>query len=434
MKAGKIIFLNLVIITYLLTVAGFFFNQRLLFLIGAGCFTVCLIIFLVLAMKKNSGSSAGEEEEASAHSKAKMPWEEADEDEEEQEEANVTAVATATGAEAPEPKETVEKPAVAEVAHAEPEEVATEAASDATDVSTSPVAETAEETISSVTMVQETVAAEADITFGTEVASEYDEYDEFADVEDVIPEEASEEAAEESEEEPPVEVLHEEVPEAEPEEVVHHEPMDPSVDPYEAEADPEQLREEIATLRQLLANAKAEIATLREKEFNDKEWGTSILPAEMTPKEDLTTMDIVKAAKNVTEEFRYAAARAGIRIQVSSQDEQVMVRADENLIRVLFRNIVDNSIKYMNREGMLVITLSTIGDDLFVVLKDNGEGLASNETNHIFELNYQGSNRISGNGLGLAQAKAVVEYYGGNIYAKSTLGGGMGIYIQLPTC
>ena len=68
-----------------------------------------------------------------------------------------------------------------------------------------------------------------------------------------------------------------------------------------------------------------------------------------------------------------------------------------------------------------------------VVLKDNGEGLDESETEHIFELNYQGSNRISGNGLGLAQAKAVVEYYGGNIYAKSSHGGGMGIYIQLPT-
>ena len=41
--------------------------------------------------------------------------------------------------------------------------------------------------------------------------------------------------------------------------------------------------------------------------------------------------------------------------------------------------------------------------------------------------------RISGNGLGLTQAKAIVEYYGGTIYAKSNTGNGMGIYIQLPT-
>ena len=86
----------------------------------------------------------------------------------------------------------------------------------------------------------------------------------------------------------------------------------------------------------------------------------------------------------------------------------------------------------MHRNGNLVITVSNIGDDLFIVLKDNGEGLPSSETAHIFELNYQGSNRVSGNGLGLTQAKAIVEYYGGTIYAKSNSGNGMGIYIQLP--
>ena len=86
----------------------------------------------------------------------------------------------------------------------------------------------------------------------------------------------------------------------------------------------------------------------------------------------------------------------------------------------------------MHRRGSLVITISNIGDDLFIVLKDNGEGLSSNETTRIFELNYQGSNRVSGNGLGLTQAKAIVEYYGGTIYAKSERGKGMGVYIQLP--
>ena len=87
----------------------------------------------------------------------------------------------------------------------------------------------------------------------------------------------------------------------------------------------------------------------------------------------------------------------------------------------------------MNRLGSLTITISNIGSDIFIVLKDTGEGLTESETRHIFELNYQGSNRISGNGLGLAQAKAIVDYYGGTIYAKSNVNQGMAIYIQLPT-
>ena len=111
----------------------------------------------------------------------------------------------------------------------------------------------------------------------------------------------------------------------------------------------------------------------------------------------------------------------------------MLVKASRGRLRILFRNIIDNSIKYMNRSGSLLITISNIGDDIFIVLKDNGNGLSEHETKHIFELNYQGTNRVSGNGLGLTQAKAIVDYYGGSIYAKSMIGRGMGIYIQLPT-
>ncbi len=144
------------------------------------------------------------------------------------------------------------------------------------------------------------------------------------------------------------------------------------------------------------------------------------------------TVNIIAVAKEAVDELSDSARAAGLHVSVSSQGDTLLVRADPNRIITLFRNIIDNSIKYMKRAGSLVITISTIGDDIFIVLKDTGEGLNEDETKHIFELNFQGSNRISGNGLGLAQAKAIVESYGGTIYAKSTEGKGMGIYIQLP--
>lgn len=153
-----------------------------------------------------------------------------------------------------------------------------------------------------------------------------------------------------------------------------------------------------------------------------------LLPGEETPTE-LNILDVVKKAM---EEMTPFSRRAGIQLLLSSANDVLMVRADAAYLRILFRNIIDNSIKYMHRNGNLVITVSPIGDDLFIVLKDNGEGLPTAETAHIFELNYQGSNRVSGNGLGLTQSKAIVEYYGGTIYAKSNSGNGMGIYIQLP--
>lgn len=160
---------------------------------------------------------------------------------------------------------------------------------------------------------------------------------------------------------------------------------------------------------------------------------TSILPDLLPDRAESATVSVIEVAKGVSREFKEEAIRAGVQIMISEGDSDLLVKADPNMLRILFRNIVDNAIKYMNRHGSLVITVSSIEDDIFIVCKDTGEGLPSEETNHIFELNYQGSNRISGNGLGLYQAKAIVTYYGGTIYAKSTPGKGMGIYIQLPT-
>ena len=160
---------------------------------------------------------------------------------------------------------------------------------------------------------------------------------------------------------------------------------------------------------------------------------SSVLPQYLPQRSESTTVNIIDVAKSVAKELHDDAVKAGLTIQISSSEDSLLVKGDQNLLRILFRNIVDNSIKYMNRHGSLIITVSSIGDDIFVVCKDTGEGLSSDETEHIFELNYQGSNRISGNGLGLFQAKAIVNFYGGTIYAKSRPGSGMGIYIQIPT-
>ncbi|MCR5025403.1 MAG: HAMP domain-containing histidine kinase [Lachnospiraceae bacterium] len=169
----------------------------------------------------------------------------------------------------------------------------------------------------------------------------------------------------------------------------------------------------------------------REKADSERNVSEGLLPP-VDEEYENSTVNIIELAKRAVNELSEDAKKVSLHVTVQSAEETLLVKADPNRLVVLFRNIIDNSIKYMNKAGSLVITISTINDDIFIVLKDTGEGLAEDETRHIFELNYQGSNRLSGNGLGLTQAKAIVDYYGGMIYAKSTKGRGMGIYIQLP--
>ncbi|MBO4457648.1 MAG: HAMP domain-containing histidine kinase [Butyrivibrio sp.] len=199
------------------------------------------------------------------------------------------------------------------------------------------------------------------------------------------------------------------------------------------------LRQYGETLNASLSNTEKERNELKKElekavldaDKNKLSEAESILPPE-SDEDDNAQTDIVEVTHGAVDELDAAAKKAGIRINITSQAEKLILKCSANRLRIMFRNIIDNSIKYMQNGGSLVITISVIDDDAFIVLKDTGEGIPEDELKHIFELNYQGSNMISGTGLGLTQAKAIVEHYGGTIYARSPQGNGMGIYIQLP--
>lgn len=194
------------------------------------------------------------------------------------------------------------------------------------------------------------------------------------------------------------------------------------------------LKDEIVQLQNAQAAQEVEMQkAINNQNKAESEEYEALLPP-IDPNEDPNeTIDIIKIAQDTIQELHPFTASADIKIILSAPENTLLVKASKSRLRIMFRNIIDNSIKYMKRSGTLVITISSISDDIFIVLKDNGAGLSEHETKHIFELNYQGSNRVSGNGLGLTQAKAIVDYYGGSIYAKSMIDKGMGIYIQLPT-
>lgn len=150
--------------------------------------------------------------------------------------------------------------------------------------------------------------------------------------------------------------------------------------------------------------------------------------------EHTSNTNIIAIINKVFEKFEEPCCKSGIRLGLSTTYSELLMTCDERFLIVMFSNIIDNSIKYMNRNGSFIITVSDIGEEgIFIVCKDNGEGLPAAEVPYIFGLNFQGSNRKSGNGLGLAQVKAVVEHYNGIVYAKSDVGEGMAVYIQFPS-
>lgn len=182
-------------------------------------------------------------------------------------------------------------------------------------------------------------------------------------------------------------------------------------------------KEEILKLQDLLMDRLTDVI----KEAED--W-KSLSPYHLKTdkKERLLLTKIIKSTVN---RFYPLAVRLGVQIQISAENPQLYVYAAEKHMRRIFENILDNSLKYMHRQGVIAMILSEFNDSLFIVIKDNGVGIKSEDTEKIFDKFYQGENSIAGMGLGLAQVKEIVEFYHGSVYAKSETGKGMAIYINM---
>ena len=144
---------------------------------------------------------------------------------------------------------------------------------------------------------------------------------------------------------------------------------------------------------------------------------------------EIDLMDLVRQA---AADIRTAASEQGVSVQVVSQEDHLMVQVDSYLMnRVLF-NLLENAVKYMGRPGSVTIRVVRKGEQVDIQVRDDGMGLPEEETAHIFEANFQGSNHVRGQGYGLYLVKRTVEAHGGAISAQSGLGRGMGITLTLP--
>ncbi len=150
-----------------------------------------------------------------------------------------------------------------------------------------------------------------------------------------------------------------------------------------------------------------------EEEIEKKEW-----------------FDLLLATKEICNYVKSLTSKAGITVAINSGGETIPFFGSRVLIMRAFYNLVENSIKYMKREGNIIFTLEDMGNSILVVYRDDGEGMLEEELSHITELSFRGSN-VSGGGCGVGMylVKEAVEKNGGSLEVSSGRGKGMTVYM-----
>lgn len=124
--------------------------------------------------------------------------------------------------------------------------------------------------------------------------------------------------------------------------------------------------------------------------------------------------------------------KAGIEIDTDIA-ENVKVKADSELLGLVWNNLFSNAFKFTSTGGAVTVTLSATEHDAVVKVKDTGCGMSPEVGAHIFEKFYQGdtSHSIQGNGLGLALVKRVIDIMQGEIDVESALGKGSTFTVKI---
>ncbi|HMB08693.1 MAG TPA: ATP-binding protein [Isosphaeraceae bacterium] len=117
-------------------------------------------------------------------------------------------------------------------------------------------------------------------------------------------------------------------------------------------------------------------------------------------------------------------------------DDQTLVRADEEAIRQILDNLIDNAIKYTPEGGTVRVTCRVDGDAIAVEVADSGIGIPRDDLPRVFERFYRvdkaRSRELGGTGLGLSIVKHLVQSIGGQIAVSSRVGAGSQFTVTLP--
>jgi len=138
-----------------------------------------------------------------------------------------------------------------------------------------------------------------------------------------------------------------------------------------------------------------------------------------------------------TEELQMDAEKHGAKLayEAPKLSQPAMIIGDREKLKRVFVNIIENAMKYMDKEdGRIWLDLKDEGEYYRVVIKDNGQGIAQEELPFIFDRFYRADPArnvdTGGSGLGLAIARQIIEEHGARISAASEQGIGTVIMIS----
>jgi two-component system, OmpR family, sensor histidine kinase BaeS len=116
--------------------------------------------------------------------------------------------------------------------------------------------------------------------------------------------------------------------------------------------------------------------------------------------------------------------------------DNIFIQGDQDKIKQVFINIIDNALNYTHSGGRVSTRLTEYENQAVIVIQDTGEGIEEKDLPYIFERLYRSDNsrnrKTGGSGIGLAIVHSLVKAHGGSIHVESKKGEGTKITVAFP--
>lgn len=124
-------------------------------------------------------------------------------------------------------------------------------------------------------------------------------------------------------------------------------------------------------------------------------------------------------------------------IEVASDVQEAILVAHKQSLKKLVRILLDNALKYTQKDGKVFITTKQDKAHLLIEVRDSGIGISKEDLSHIFDRFYRvdqsrSKTKVPGYGLGLSIAKEIVDLHKGSINVSSVQNKGTTFTIKLP--
>lgn len=147
---------------------------------------------------------------------------------------------------------------------------------------------------------------------------------------------------------------------------------------------------------------------------------------------DKEVFDITQTCLDISKQMKPRAKSNNIELITELPKESILINADENRIKQLLINLLDNAIKFTSDKGWVKFQMLEENNFVQIMVSDNGMGMTKEELAHVKEKFYKGKHSKSHSGIGLSISDEITKLHNGNLEIFSEENIGTTVKVSLP--